>query len=75
MLQTPIHQTKMILTLHPGVGRHNNALSKAYGGIIVRNSGALESPLNFPRSRARVRRRKEEGGGRKEEGGRRKKEG
>jgi hypothetical protein len=60
MLHTPIHQSKIRLTLHPGVGRHNNASSKAYGGIIIRNSGALESPLNFPKSRAQVRRRKEE---------------
>ena len=59
-LHTPMLQTRIRLTLHPGVGRHNNSLIKAYGGIIVRNSGALGGPLNFPRSRARVRRRKEE---------------
>ena len=35
-------------------GRHNNAIIEAYSGIIVRNSGALESFLNFPKFRARV---------------------
>ena len=35
-------------------GRHNNAIIEAYSGIIIRNSGALESPLNFPKVRARV---------------------